>query len=145
MGHLRSTILGDTVANLFSYLGHDVVRLNHVGDWGTQFGMLLEYMRRKDGGVWLSGTWERKLAPWTQKLGNANMFFLTTVIMSNRRHSESFFPKLKLRLNPYTAPTSRFFDFFMDCWLLVSHGLFLFQKSPRWDDSSKQPATIATY
>lgn len=48
VGHLRSTILGDTVANLFSYLGHDVVRLNHVGDWGTQFGMLLEYMRRKD-------------------------------------------------------------------------------------------------
>lgn len=37
VGHLRSTILGDTVANLFSYLGHDVVRLNHVGDWGTQF------------------------------------------------------------------------------------------------------------
>eukprot|EP00438_Fugacium_kawagutii_P002651 Skav201702 [mRNA] locus=scaffold641:999268:1000459:- [translate_table: standard] len=48
VGHLRSTILGDTIANLFSYLGHDVVRLNHVGDWGTQFGMLLEYMRRKD-------------------------------------------------------------------------------------------------
>lgn len=58
VGHLRSTILGDTVANLFSYLGHDVVRLNHVGDWGTQFGMLLEYMRRKDRRVWLfSGTW----------------------------------------------------------------------------------------
>lgn len=48
VGHLRSTILGDTIANLFSYLGHDVVRLNHVGDWGTQFGMLLEYMRRKE-------------------------------------------------------------------------------------------------
>lgn len=47
MGHLRSTILGDTIANLFEHLGHDVVRLNHVGDWGTQFGMLLEYMRRK--------------------------------------------------------------------------------------------------
>lgn len=48
VGHLRSTILGDTMANLFDSLGHDVVRLNHVGDWGTQFGMLLEYMRRKD-------------------------------------------------------------------------------------------------
>ena len=48
VGHLRSTILGDTIANLFTYLGHDVVRLNHVGDWGTQFGMLLEYMRRKE-------------------------------------------------------------------------------------------------
>ncbi|CAK9079194.1 unnamed protein product [Durusdinium trenchii] len=48
VGHLRSTILGDTMANLFDSLGHDVVRLNHVGDWGTQFGMLLEYMRRKE-------------------------------------------------------------------------------------------------
>ena len=37
VGHLRSTILGDTMANLFEDLGHDVVRLNHVGDWGTQF------------------------------------------------------------------------------------------------------------
>lgn len=46
VGHLRSTILGDAVANLFQKLGHDVVRLNHVGDWGTQFGMLLEYMKR---------------------------------------------------------------------------------------------------
>jgi len=45
VGHLRSTILGDTAANLLEWLGHDVVRLNHVGDWGTQFGMLLEYMR----------------------------------------------------------------------------------------------------
>lgn len=47
VGHLRSTILGNTIANLFEKLGHDVVRLNHVGDWGTQFGMLLEYMRRE--------------------------------------------------------------------------------------------------
>eukprot|EP00929_Paragymnodinium_shiwhaense_P060394 TRINITY_DN30168_c0_g1_i1.p1 TRINITY_DN30168_c0_g1~~TRINITY_DN30168_c0_g1_i1.p1 ORF type:complete len:671 (+),score=188.59 TRINITY_DN30168_c0_g1_i1:169-2181(+) len=49
VGHLRSTILGDTVANLLEMLGHDVVRLNHVGDWGTQFGMLLEYLKRESG------------------------------------------------------------------------------------------------
>lgn len=49
VGHLRSTILGDIVANLLERLGHEVVRLNHVGDWGTQFGMLLEYMRREGG------------------------------------------------------------------------------------------------
>jgi len=48
VGHLRSTILGDTAANLLEWLGHNVVRLNHVGDWGTQFGMLLEYMRREE-------------------------------------------------------------------------------------------------
>ena len=45
VGHLRSTIIGDTLCNLLEFIGHDVVRLNHVGDWGTQFGMLVEHLR----------------------------------------------------------------------------------------------------
>ena len=45
VGHLRSTIIGDTLSNLLEFVGHDVVRLNHVGDWGTQFGMLVEHLR----------------------------------------------------------------------------------------------------
>jgi arginyl-tRNA synthetase len=45
VGHLRSTIIGDTLANLLEFIGHDVVRLNHIGDWGTQFGMLVEHLR----------------------------------------------------------------------------------------------------
>ena len=45
VGHLRSTIIGDTLANLLEFTGHDVLRLNHVGDWGTQFGMLVEHLR----------------------------------------------------------------------------------------------------
>jgi len=45
VGHLRSTIIGDCLARLFEFLGHDVLRLNHIGDWGTQFGMLITYMR----------------------------------------------------------------------------------------------------
>ena len=44
VGHLRSTIIGDCVARILEFLGHDVVRLNHVGDWGTQFGMLITYL-----------------------------------------------------------------------------------------------------
>ena len=40
VGHLRSTIIGDSLARLFEFLGHDVLRLNHIGDFGTQFGML---------------------------------------------------------------------------------------------------------
>lgn len=47
VGHLRSTIIGDALARLFEFLGHDVVRLNHVGDWGTAFGMLIAYMREE--------------------------------------------------------------------------------------------------
>jgi len=45
VGHLRSTIIGDTLCNILDFAGHDVVRLNHVGDWGTQFGMLVEHLR----------------------------------------------------------------------------------------------------
>ena len=41
VGHLRSTIIGDSLANMAELAGHDVERVNHVGDWGTQFGMLL--------------------------------------------------------------------------------------------------------
>jgi arginyl-tRNA synthetase len=45
VGHLRSTILGDCIARVLEFCGHDVLRLNHVGDWGTQFGMLILYLR----------------------------------------------------------------------------------------------------
>lgn len=52
VGHLRSTIIGDSVVRALEFLGHKVIRQNHVGDWGTQFGMLLAYMeelRAKNG------------------------------------------------------------------------------------------------
>ncbi|MCS6813552.1 MAG: arginine--tRNA ligase [Cyanobacteria bacterium] len=45
VGHLRSTIIGDCIARILEFYGHDVLRLNHVGDWGTQFGMLIAYLR----------------------------------------------------------------------------------------------------
>jgi arginyl-tRNA synthetase len=45
VGHLRSTIIGDCIARILEFKGHDVLRLNHVGDWGTQFGMLIAYLR----------------------------------------------------------------------------------------------------
>lgn len=46
VGHLRSTIIGDALARLFEFLGYDVLRLNHIGDWGTQFGMLIAYLKK---------------------------------------------------------------------------------------------------
>jgi arginyl-tRNA synthetase len=47
VGHLRSTIIGDAIAHLFEFLGHDVLRLNHIGNWGTPFGMLICYLQEK--------------------------------------------------------------------------------------------------
>ncbi len=45
VGHLRSTIIGDAIARILEFQGHTVLRLNHVGDWGTQFGMLITHLR----------------------------------------------------------------------------------------------------
>jgi arginyl-tRNA synthetase len=45
VGHLRSTIIGDAVSRVLEFLGDDVIRQNHVGDWGTQFGMLMAYLQ----------------------------------------------------------------------------------------------------
>ena len=45
VGHLRSTIIGDAIARILSFMGHEVVRDNHIGDWGTQFGLLIVGMR----------------------------------------------------------------------------------------------------
>jgi arginyl-tRNA synthetase len=45
VGHLRSTIIGDAIARILEFRGYEVLRLNHVGDWGTQFGMLIAYLR----------------------------------------------------------------------------------------------------
>ncbi|MDP8988195.1 MAG: arginine--tRNA ligase [Actinomycetota bacterium] len=44
VGHLRSTIIGDSLCNVLEFLGHDVERVNHLGDWGTQFGMLIAHV-----------------------------------------------------------------------------------------------------
>jgi arginyl-tRNA synthetase len=45
IGHLRSTIIGDAIARILEYCGHEVLRVNHVGDWGTQFGMLIAQLK----------------------------------------------------------------------------------------------------
>lgn len=47
VGHLRSTIIGDSICRLLEFLNHDVLRINHLGDWGTQFGMLIAHLQDK--------------------------------------------------------------------------------------------------
>ncbi len=47
VGHLRSTIIGDCICNMLGFLGHTVIRQNHIGDWGMQFGLLCAYYAKK--------------------------------------------------------------------------------------------------
>lgn len=48
VGHLRSTILGNALANMYESFGHEVHRVNHIGDWGSQFGMVIAYIKNND-------------------------------------------------------------------------------------------------
>lgn len=67
VGHLRSTIIGDSLARMLEFLGYNVLRLNHVGDFGTSFGMLIAYMKEfepleftlQDLMVWYKASKER--------------------------------------------------------------------------------------
>lgn len=65
VGHLRSTIIGDALARLFEAMGADVLRLNHVGDWGTAFGMLIAYLHEAQP-AFLAGDAEATLSDLVQ-------------------------------------------------------------------------------
>ncbi|WP_245976484.1 arginine--tRNA ligase [Amycolatopsis palatopharyngis] len=52
VGHLRSTLIGDALVRILGFLGAEVVRQNHVGDWGTQFGMLIQYIFEHPEASW---------------------------------------------------------------------------------------------
>jgi arginyl-tRNA synthetase len=51
VGNLRSTIIGDALARILEWQGHEIIRVNHLGDWGTQFGMLIEYLVETGAGA----------------------------------------------------------------------------------------------
>ena len=52
VGHLRTTIIGDSLARVLGHLGATVIRQNHLGDWGTQFGMLIQYLDEHPDAQW---------------------------------------------------------------------------------------------
>jgi arginyl-tRNA synthetase len=52
VGHLRTTIIGDALARVLGFLGGDIIRQNHLGDWGTQFGMLIQYLDEHPDAAW---------------------------------------------------------------------------------------------
>lgn len=66
VGHLRSTIIGDCIARLLEYAHYDVLRLNHIGDWGTQFGMLLALLFERFG---------EDCAKFTKEISNLQSFY----------------------------------------------------------------------
>ncbi len=74
VGHLRSTIIGDSLARMFEYLGHDVLRLNHIGDWGTSFGMLIAYIKNYEPSI-MSGEKNTDLSTLVKLYKDAKKLF----------------------------------------------------------------------
>lgn len=82
IGHLRSTVLGDVVSRVLECLGHRVVRQNHVGDWGTQFGMLLAYLRQD-----LARLPDRRvIEPFLQQMGTSFEISMRETEQTRRPH-----------------------------------------------------------
>lgn len=67
VGHLRSTIIGDALARLFEFLGYEVLRLNHIGDFGTQFGMLIAYIQKYESNAFQDTIDLSTLMNWYKK------------------------------------------------------------------------------
>ena len=67
VGHLRSTIIGDAISRVLEFQGHKIIRQNHIGDWGTQFGMLIEYLI---GNFGLKKIWSAQF-----EIGDFNSFY----------------------------------------------------------------------
>ena len=101
VGHLRSTVIGDTLKRHLEFLGHSTLGLNHVGDWGTQFGMLITYMRKtvpealeRDEKVDLVRACSTKLNDSrTTRLANTRTFRVTwsCYTKSQRQHSTAVY------------------------------------------------------
>lgn len=74
VGHLRSTIIGDSLARTLEFLGHETIRLNHTGDWGTQFGQLIAYMKSECPELLLSAD-DASSKPSTTEIGSLVEFY----------------------------------------------------------------------
>ncbi len=87
VGHLRSTIIGDSLCRLFEFRGHDVLRINHVGDWGTQFGMLIAYLKEFEPEL-LSGEKKSDLTTLMQLYRSAKKHFDADADFKKRSQNE---------------------------------------------------------
>ncbi len=132
VGHLRSSIIGDTLATLLEFLGNDVIRQNHIGDWGTQFGMLIAYLEEqntdgnsqelkdleqfyKDAKVRFdqSETFANKAREYVVKIQNGDKHCLTlwqSFINASLGHCEEIYEKLNVNLTREDVRAESFYN-----------------------------------
>ena len=134
VGHLRSTILGDAVSRVLEFQGHDVIRQNHVGDWGMQFGMLINHLRSEDAEhdthledleafyVTAKKRWkederfaeEARQTVVRLQAGEADELRLwRRIIEETRRHYQPIYDRLKVKLRPQDERGESFYNPFL--------------------------------
>ena len=84
VGHLRSTIIGDSLARVLEFRGHRVLRLNHVGDWGTQFGMLLTHLQDMQMGSNFAITDLQEFYKVSLSDRRQDLLFITEIVCRNQ-------------------------------------------------------------
>ncbi len=123
VGHLRSTILGDALVRLLRFVGHDVIADNHLGDWGTQFGMLIAGVRKFDHQradeehsieeleeVYRLAVAEAKQAPDFAERARAELAALQAGDADNRKMWEGFVATTRGELDPIYQRMDVHFD-----------------------------------
>jgi arginyl-tRNA synthetase len=131
VGHLRSTIIGDAIARVMEFLGHRVIRQNHLGDWGTQFGMLIAHLRSLPGSEQssikdLDKFYKEARQRFDNELGFADEARATVVklqggsaeeralwqriVEETRRHFQPLYERLNVKLTPADERGESFYN-----------------------------------
>jgi arginyl-tRNA synthetase len=113
VGHLRSTVIGDALARILAILGAPVIRQNHLGDWGTQFGMLIQYLDEHPDADW-HGTSEEGVASLNRLYRSARELFDADPAFADRARArvvrlQSGDPDTVARWREIVAESMRYF------------------------------------
>jgi arginyl-tRNA synthetase len=137
VGHLRSTVIGDALVRVLEFLGHQVVRHNHLGDWGTQFGMLIEHLvdlgweHNPDHHIGdLNALYQEASAKFTsdkefgerargrvvalQSGDEATLALWRDLVRESERHFEQVYDRLGVRLTPADYKPESSYNPFLD-------------------------------
>lgn len=130
VGHLRSTIIGDAISRVIEFQGHEVIRQNHIGDWGTQFGMLIRFMNEQSERIGTISDLEefyrsakqrfdsdpafadeaRRTVVRLQEGSEAERNFWRIIVDETRRHYQPVYERLGVKLKPADERGESFYN-----------------------------------
>ncbi|WP_075431865.1 arginine--tRNA ligase [Buchnera aphidicola] len=133
IGHLRSTILGDATVRIMKFLGHQVIKQNHIGDWGTQFGMLIAYLydQKKEKNLLnksekiyqkaykkyiINKEFAKKTKKYVVKLQNHNkkcLYIWRKIVQKTIEKNQKIYEKLNVKLKKKDIYGESFYNFML--------------------------------